>query len=196
FQADDDRLRHRTISGEAEQRIGGWRGDHESRIALVQARLSIDFPNASSHCRFRHAPFVVFIEAAPYRRSISSDRRPTMRFLSTILVEENTGKQPSEQMMTEMGKFITEMRSAGKLLDTGGLAPTASGKRVRLRGGKISTVDGPFAEAKEVIGGYAMLEAQSLDEAVALTQRFVELHVADGWELECEVRQVYEADGC
>jgi len=96
--------------------------------------------------------------------------------------------------MTEMGKLMTEMKATGSLLDTAGLAPTASSKRVRLRGGKISVVDGPFAEAKEVVGGYAMLEAQSLDEAIALTQRFVELHVADGWEIDCEVRQVYEAD--
>ena len=115
-----------------------------------------------------------------------------MRFLSLIRVQENTGKQPSERMMTEMGKLLTEMKAAGKLLDTAGLAPTASSKRVRLRGGRISVVDGPFAEAKEVIGGYAMLDAQSQDEAIALTERFVELHVADGWEIDCEVRQVFE----
>ena len=117
-----------------------------------------------------------------------------MRFLSLIRVQENTGKQPSERLMTEMGKLMIEMKQTGKLLDTAGLAPTASGKRVRLRGGKVSVVDGPFAEAKEVIGGYAMLDAHSLEEAIALTERFVELHVADGWELDCEVRQVYEAD--
>ena len=117
-----------------------------------------------------------------------------MRFLSLIRVEENTGKQPSERLMREMGTLMTEMKAAGKLLDTAGLAPTANGKRVRLRGGKLSVVDGPFAESKEVIGGYAMLDAASLDEAIALTRRFVELHVADGWEIDCEVRQVFEAD--
>ena len=117
-----------------------------------------------------------------------------MRFLSLIRVQENTGKQPSERMMSEMGKLMTEMKRAGTLLDTAGLASTANSKRVRLRGGKISIVDGPFAEAKEVISGYAMLEAPSLEEAIALTERFVELHVADGWEIDCEVRQVYEAD--
>jgi hypothetical protein len=115
-----------------------------------------------------------------------------MRFLSLIRVQENTGKQPSERLMSEMGKLMTEMKAAGKLLDTAGLAPTANSKRVRLRGGKITVVDGPFAEAKEVVGGYAMLDAKSLDEAIALTRRFVELHVADGWEIECEVRQVFE----
>jgi len=117
-----------------------------------------------------------------------------MRFLSLIRVQENTGKQPSERLMTEMGKLMTEMKGAGKLLDTAGLAPTASGKRVRLRGGKVSVVDGTFTETKEVIGGYAMLDAESLEEAIELTERFVELHVADGWEIDCEVRQVFEPD--
>jgi hypothetical protein len=117
-----------------------------------------------------------------------------MRFLSLIRVQENTGKQPSERMMTEMGKLLIEMKQAGRLRDTAGLAPTASSKRVRLRGGKVTVVDGPFAEAKEVIGGYAMLDAQSLEEAIALTKRFVDLHVADGWEIDCEVRQIYEPD--
>ena len=115
-----------------------------------------------------------------------------MRFLSLIRVQENTGKQPSDRMMNEMGKLLTEMKNDGKLLDTAGLAPTAASKRLRLRGGKISVVDGPFTETKEVVGGYAMLDAQSLDEAIALTRRFVELHIEDGWEIECEVRQVFE----
>ena len=117
-----------------------------------------------------------------------------MRFLSLVRVQENTGKQPSERLMSEMGQLMTEMKRDGKLLDTAGLAPTANGKRVRLRGGKLSVVDGPFTETKEVVGGYAMLDAQSMDEAVALTQRFVELHTADGWEIECEVRQLFEPD--
>jgi len=117
-----------------------------------------------------------------------------MRFLSLIRVQENTGKQPSERMMNEMGKLLTEMKNSKKLLDTAGLAPTAQGKRVRLRSGRISVIDGPFTETKEVVGGYAMLDAQSLEEAIALTERFVELHVADGWELDCEVRQLHEPD--
>jgi len=117
-----------------------------------------------------------------------------MRFLSMIRVQENTGKQPSERMMSEMGKLLTEMKSAGKLLDTAGLVSTAKSKRVRLRGGKISVVDGPFTETKEVVGGYAMFNAQSLEEAIELTRRFVELHIADGWEIDCEVRQLQEPE--
>jgi hypothetical protein len=128
------------------------------------------------------------------RRSIHFHRRTSMRFLSLIRVQENAGKQPSERLMSEMEKLIAEMKGTGKLLDTAGLAPTSDGKRVRLRGGRISVVDGPFTETKEVVGGYAMVDAGSLDEAIELTKRFVELHVADGWELECEVRQVFEPD--
>lgn len=117
-----------------------------------------------------------------------------MRFLSLIRINENSGQQPSERLMRDMGKLMTEMKSAGKLLDTAGLAPTAQGKRVRLRSGRISVVDGPFAETKEVIGGYAMLDASSIEEAIALTKRFVELHIPDAWEFECEVRQLHEPD--
>jgi hypothetical protein len=117
-----------------------------------------------------------------------------MRFLAMIRVQEDTGKAPSERLMTEMGKLITGMKSAGKLLDTAGLAATAKGKRVHLRDGRISVVDGPFTETKEVVGGYLMLNADSLDEAIALAERFVELHAADGWELDCEVRQLHEPD--
>jgi len=119
-----------------------------------------------------------------------------MRFLSMIRIQENTGKKPSERMMSEMGKLMAEMTAAGTLLDTAGLAPTASGKRVRLRGGTISFVDGPFTETKEVVGGYAMLDAESLAHATELATRFVELHVADGWEIDCEVRQVQEPGTC
>jgi len=89
-----------------------------------------------------------------------------MRFLSLVRVEENTGKQPSERLMTEMGKLMTEMTEAGKLLDTAGLAPTAASKRVRLRAGRISVVDGPFTETKEVVAGFALWEVKSFDEAL------------------------------
>jgi hypothetical protein len=60
---------------------------------------------------------------------------------------------------------------------------------VRLRGGKISTVDGPFTETKEVIGGYAVLEASSKEEAIELTRRFLRVH-GDEWDIECEVREL------
>ena len=112
-----------------------------------------------------------------------------MRYLSMIRINENTGQMPSEQLMTDMGKLIEELTQAGSLIRTAGLRPTSEGKRVRLRRGKLTTTDGPFTEAKDVIGGYAMLEAPSMEEAVALTKRFLEVH-GDEWDIECEVRQL------
>ena len=110
-----------------------------------------------------------------------------MRFISMIHVDENTGQKPSEQLMTDMGKLIEEMTRSKKLVSTAGLRPTSEGFRVRLRDGKLSLRDGPFTETKEVIGGYAILEAPSLKEAIELTRRFLEVH-GDEWNVECEVR--------
>ena len=112
-----------------------------------------------------------------------------MRFLSMVRIKENSGMVPSEKLMSDMGKLMEEMTKAGVLLSTAGLRPTSEGVRVRLSRGKVSTVDGPFAETKEVIGGYAILEAQSKAEAVDLTRRFLTVHGTD-WNVECEVRQL------
>jgi len=116
-----------------------------------------------------------------------------MRFLSMIRINENLGVVPSEQLMHDMGKLIEEMTREGTLVQTSGLRPTSEGVRVRQRNGKQSTVDGPFVESKEVIGGFAILEAPSMKEAVALTKRFLKLH-GDEWDIECEVRQMEGPD--
>ena len=110
-----------------------------------------------------------------------------MRFLSMIRINERSGQKPSERLMAEMGKLIEEMTRSGSLVSTAGLRPSAEGVRLRLSGGKISVKDGPFTEAKEVIGGFAMIEAKSKAEAIELTKRFLKVH-GDEWELECEVR--------
>ena len=112
-----------------------------------------------------------------------------MRFMSMIRIQENTGQVPSEQLMNDMGKLIEEMTRTGQLVSTAGLRPTSEGVRVRLRRGKVSIIDGPFTETKEVIGGYALLEAKSKAEAVELTKRFLKIH-GDDWDIECEVRQL------
>jgi hypothetical protein len=118
-----------------------------------------------------------------------------MRFISMIRLDENTGQVPSQRLMDDMTRLIDELRASGKLLDTGGLQATSQGRRVRLHKGKLSNLDGPFTEAKEVIGGYAILEAASLDEATELTHRFLQVH-GDEWSLECEVRQIQEPGDC
>ena len=112
-----------------------------------------------------------------------------MRFLSMIRIDENSGQVPSEQLMEDMGKLIEEMTESGALVRTGGLRPTREGFRVRLSGGKLRTIDGPFTETKEVIGGYAVIEAASREEAIELTERFLKIH-GDQFEIECEVRPV------
>jgi hypothetical protein len=118
-------------------------------------------------------------------------RENTMRFLSMVRINERTGQRPGERLCEDMGKLMAELTAAGSLLDTAGLRPTAEGKRVRLSRGVQTVIDGPFTEAKEVIGGYAMLEAASMDEALELTRRFLAVH-GDEWEIECEVRQLME----
>jgi len=115
-----------------------------------------------------------------------------MRFLSMIRLQE-TGRMPSEQLMADMGRLIEQMTREGTLVDTAGLRPSAEGVRVRLRQGQITTTDGPFAESKEVIGGYAVLEADSMEHALELTRRFLAVH-GDSWDLECEVRQMEGPD--
>jgi hypothetical protein len=112
-----------------------------------------------------------------------------MRFLSLIRVDEKTGQKPSEQLMNDMGKLIEEMTRSGALVATAGLRPSSEGVRVRLRRGQLSTTDGPFTESKEVIGGYAILEASSKQEAIELTRRFLAIH-GNEWDIECEVRQL------
>ena len=111
-----------------------------------------------------------------------------MRFLSMIRIQEN-GQVPSESLMSDMGKLIDEMTRAGQLITTAGLRPTSEGVRVRLHRGKLSTFDGPFTETKEVIGGYAILEAKSKAEAIEMTERFLKVHGSE-WDIECEVRQL------
>ena len=112
-----------------------------------------------------------------------------MRFLSMIRINEKVGQVPSEQLMHDMGKLIDDMTREGVLVRTAGLRPTAEGRRVRLRQGQLSTVDGPFIETKEVVGGFAILEAESMQKAIELTKRFLRVH-GDEWDLECEVRQL------
>ena len=113
-----------------------------------------------------------------------------MRFLSLYKnVERNT--PPSPQEMASMGKLIAEGMKAGWLLATEGCLPSALGARVRKDGAQVSVTDGPFTEAKEVVGGFAILEANSKQEAIQLAKDFLNV-VGQG---ECELRQLYESSG-
>jgi len=129
--------------------------------------------------------------------STSHQKRPwrprkgdiNVRFLSMIRVNEQAGQKPSEQLMQDMGKLIEEMTRDGSLVRTAGLRPTKEGRRVRLRKGQLAVTDGPFVETKEVIGGFAILEAPTMDAAIELTKRFLRIHGTE-WDIECEVRQI------
>ena len=111
-----------------------------------------------------------------------------MRFLSIYkTAERNT--PPSQDEMVAMGKLIEEGMKAGWLLSTEGCLPSALGARVRRTDGNTTVTDGPFTEAKELVGGFAILKADSKEAAIALAKHFLSV-VGQG---ECEVRQLYDA---
>ncbi len=118
-----------------------------------------------------------------------------MKFMMIVKHAENQGMPPKE-LMDAIGKLSDEAVKAGTMLGNGGLAPTAQGARVQLSGGEVTVNDGPFTEAKEVIGGYAQFELKSKEEAVASAVRFMELHKKHwpGWEGVTEVRQMFGPD--
>ena len=111
-----------------------------------------------------------------------------MKFLSIYKTAERSGA-PCQEERDRMGRLIEEGMRAGWLLATEGCLPSALGARVRRSDGQITVKDGPFAESKEIVGGFALLEAKSKAEAIDLTRRFLSM-AGDG---ECELRQLYEA---
>lgn len=114
-----------------------------------------------------------------------------MKFMMIVKHKENQGSPPKE-LMEAIGKLSEEAAKSNTMLGSGGLCSTASGASVRLSGGKITVKDGPFTEAKEIIGGYAQFELKSKEEAVQSAIRFMELHKQywPGWEGETEIRQM------
>jgi hypothetical protein len=116
-----------------------------------------------------------------------------MRFM--VLVKANkdseAGVMPSEQLLTEMGKYNEELVKAGVMLAGEGLHPSSKGARVRFSGDKRTVIDGPFAEAKELIAGFWLIQVKSKDEAIEWVKRCP--NPVDG-ESEIEIRQVFEAE--
>lgn len=117
-----------------------------------------------------------------------------MRFMTIVKSAENAGPPP-QALMDAIAKLGEEAARAGTLVEMGGLFPTAMGARVRLSRGQLNVTDGPFTETKEVVGGYAVHEVKSKQEAIDAAVRFMELHKKHwpGWEGETEVRQIFEA---
>jgi hypothetical protein len=119
-----------------------------------------------------------------------------MRYMMFIKHTENyTIEDVPQSLFSAMGEFVGESLKNGSIIDTAGLQPTVKGKRVRLSRGKLTVIDGPFVETREVVGGYALVEAKSYDEALALATRFMDLHRIHwpAFEGECEVRPLENA---
>jgi len=114
-----------------------------------------------------------------------------MKYLMLIKHSESYRSEPIPQgLMDAMGEFVSESFKSGILKDTAGLKPASEGFRVRSRGGRLAVTDGPFAETKEVVGGYAMVEVGSREEALKVARQFMDLHRVHWPEFdgECEVR--------
>ncbi len=118
-----------------------------------------------------------------------------MRFMGTISSRENQGAPPAA-LMEAMGPFMQEAFQAGVIADTGGLEPSSKGTRFEMRDGKLDVVDGPFAEAREVIGGWVIYNVPSREVATDWSRRFIELHQKywPEFEFTCELRQIMEPE--
>jgi hypothetical protein len=120
-----------------------------------------------------------------------------MKFMMIVKADRNyeAGVPPDPKLMAAIGKLTEEAARAGVLLETGGLLPSSSGARVRVARGKLTVTDGPFTEAKELVGGYAILQAKSREEAIELGKGFMKVHadvLGPSYEGELEIRQMAE----
>jgi len=115
-----------------------------------------------------------------------------MRFMMMVKHAENSGPPPKE-LMDAIASLSEEAVKAGTMIGSGGLAPMAQSTRVRVSHGQLTVTDGPFTEAKEVVGGFAQFELKSKEEAIEGAVRFMELHKKHwpGWEGETEIRQIF-----
>jgi hypothetical protein len=116
-----------------------------------------------------------------------------MKFLMLIKHSEDYRNEPIPQgLLDAMGKFVDQSFKSGVLKDTAGLKPTSEAFRVRSSGGKLKVTDGPFTESKEIVGGYALVEVPSREEALKVARDFMELHRVHwpAFDGTCEVRQL------
>jgi hypothetical protein len=115
-----------------------------------------------------------------------------MRFMMLVKSAENMGAPPKE-LMDAITKLSEDAKKNGAMIASGGLAPTSMSTRIRVSRGQLTATDGPFTEAKEVVGGYAVFELKSKEEAIEGAKRFMELHKKHwpGWEGETEIRQIF-----
>ncbi len=117
-----------------------------------------------------------------------------MRFMMIVKANKDSeaGKMPSEELLSAMGRYNEELMKAGVLLDLAGLQPSSKGARIKFSGGKRTIIDGPFAESKELIAGYWIIQVKSREEAIEWAMRVPAPH--EGGEGEIEIRQFFELD--
>jgi hypothetical protein len=117
-----------------------------------------------------------------------------MRFMVIVKADKNSeaGIMPDEKLLADMGKYNEELAKAGVMLAGEGLHPSSKGKRVRFSGSRRTVIDGPFSETKELIAGFWLIQAKSMEEAVEWVKRAP--NPMPGTESEIEIRQVFEAD--
>jgi hypothetical protein len=117
-----------------------------------------------------------------------------MRFMVIVKADKNSeaGIMPDQKLLADMGKYNEELAKAGVMLAGEGLHPSSKGKRVRFSGSKRTVIDGPFSETKELIAGFWLIQAKSMEEAVEWVKRAP--NPMPGTESEIEIRQVFEAD--
>ena len=117
-----------------------------------------------------------------------------MRFMMIVKASQDSeaGKMPSEELLSAMGKYNEELMKAGVLVDLSGLQASSKGARVKFSKGKPTVMDGPFAETRELIAGFSMIQVKSKEEAIEWVKRWPAI---DGHgEVEIEIRQVFEAE--
>ena len=117
-----------------------------------------------------------------------------MRVMVMVKGDPPPGQLPTEEQLEEMAKYNEELVKAGVMLDGAGLHPSPEGKRVRFGGGKRTVIDGPFAESKEIVAGYWLLQVKSMDEAIEWAKRIPFDADAETFPAEVEIRQLYELD--
>ena len=119
-----------------------------------------------------------------------------MRYLIMLKTGSEKPAAPTPELMAARGKLTEDAVKSGKLVETGGMQAAASGTTLHLSSGKVTVTDGPFTEANEIVGGYAIMDLESKEEAVAMARQFLEIHarvLGPSYTVESEIRRIYVA---
>jgi hypothetical protein len=135
------------------------------------------------------------------KAALIPDKEAKMKFMliSYATKDWEAGRPPDPRLVAAIPRLYEKMPKGASLLSTGGLAPSSMGAKVRVSGGNVEVTDGPFAETKELVGGFAIVEASSKEEAIAIARGFWELHVevlGPSYEGGGEIRQMFHLEEC